>query len=99
MTCFSVRSAKRRNSYKVENLISNYRVVGDENLCQNHHVIKGTRILSTDKLSSEEIYSILISNIVNKPTSNIYVEKLSERTTLDWSKLYLLTCLAPIETT
>ena len=51
---------------------------------KNHHVIKGTRILPFDKLSSEEINLILISNIVNKPTSNIYFEKLFENTTLDW---------------
>ena len=40
-------------------------------LCQNYHVIKGARILPLDKLSVKEIYSILILNIVNKPTSNI----------------------------
>ena len=40
-------------------------------LCQNYHVIKGARILPLDKLSIKEIYSILILNIVNKPTSNI----------------------------
>ena len=55
--------------------------------------------MSTDKLSSKEIYSILISNIVKKLTSNIYFEKLFEKTTLDWSKIYLLLRLATIDTT
>ena len=38
-------------------------------------------------LCSKEIYSILISNTVNKPTSNIDFEKLFENTTLAWSKV------------
>ena len=46
-------------------LISNYSDTDEEDLCQNHHANKGARILSTDELSSKEIHSILISNIVN----------------------------------
>ena len=57
-------------------LISNYSDIDKKNLYQNHHVIKGIRILSTDKLSSTEIYLILISSIAHKPTANIYFEKL-----------------------
>ena len=44
------------------------------------------------------MYSILISNIVIKPTSHIYFEKLFENTTLDWDKIYLSPCLATIDT-
>ena len=73
--------------------------INENDLCQNHHVIKGARILSLDQLSSKEIYSILTSNIVNKPTSNIYFEKLFENTTLDWNKIYLSPRLATIDTT
>ena len=80
-------------------LISNYSDNDEENLCQNHHIIKGARIFSADKLSSKEIYSVLISNIVNKPTSNTYFEKLFENTTLDLSKIYLLPPLATIDIT
>ena len=47
-------------------LISNYSDVDEKNLFQNHQVIKGDRILSSDKLSCNEIYSNLISNNVNK---------------------------------
>ena len=72
---FSVGSAKTCNFYKVETLISNYSDTGEKNLSENHHVIKEARPLSTDKLSCKEIYSILISNIIKKPTSNIYFEK------------------------
>ena len=49
-------------------IIFDYSDINLNDLFQNHHVIKGARILPLGKLSSEEIYSILISNIVNKPT-------------------------------
>ena len=42
------------------------------------------------------VYSILISNIVNKPTSSIYFGKLFENASLNWSKICLLPCLATI---
>ena len=70
-------------------IIFDYSDITKNDLCQNHHLIKGARILPLGKLSSKKIYSILISNIVNKPTSNIYFEKLFENTTLDWNKIYL----------
>ena len=82
-----------------KNIIVDYSNISENDSCQNHHVIKGARILPLDKLSSKEIYSILISNIVNKPTSNIYFEKLFENTTLDWNKIYLSPRLAAIDTT
>ena len=76
-----------------------YSDITENDLCQNYHVIKGARILPLDKLSSKEIYSILISSNVSKPTSNIYFEKLFEYTTLDWNKIYLSPRLATIDTT
>ena len=79
-------------------VIFDYSDINENDLCQNHHVIKGARILPLDKLSSKEIYSILISNIVNKPTSNIYFEKLFENTTHDWNKIYLSPRSATIDT-
>ena len=75
-------------------LIFDYSDINENELYQNRHVVKGARILSLDKLSSKEIYSVLISNRVNKPTSNIYFEKLFENATLDWSKIYLSPRLA-----
>ena len=76
-----------------------YSDINENDLCQNHHVIEGARIIPPDKLSSKEIYSILISNIVNKPTLNIHFEKLFQNTTLDWNKIYLSPLLATIDTT
>ena len=96
---FSVGSSKTYNSYKMETLISNDSDIGNNNLCQNHHDNEGARIFPTNKLTFKETYSFLISNTVNKPTSNSYVKKLFENTTLDLSKIYLLLHLATIDTT
>ena len=52
-------------------IIFDYSNINENNLCQNHQVIREARILPFDKLPSKEMYSILIQNIVNKPTSNI----------------------------
>ena len=41
----------------------------------------------------------IFSNIVNKPTANIYFEKLFGNTILDWDKIYLSPRLATIDTT
>ena len=100
ITCFSVGSIETCNSYEMEKKIFfDYSDTNENDLCQNRRVIKGAWILPLDKLSSEEIYSILISNIVNKPTSNIFFEKLFGNTTLDWNKIYLSPRLATIDTT
>ena len=47
-----------------------------------HHLIKGSRILALDKLSSTKIYAILISNVKNKP-SNFYFENLFNENDID----------------
>ena len=62
------------NSCETEKLIFNYSDINEDDLYQNHHDIKGARILFLNKLSSKEIYSILIPKTVNKPTSNIYLK-------------------------
>ena len=80
-------------------IIFDYNDINENDLCQNNHVIKGARILPLDKLFSKEIYSILISNIVNKPTSNICFENFFENSTLYWNKIYLSLLLATISTT
>ena len=70
-------------------LIIKYIDINENNVYQNHGVVDGARVLSLDKLSFKEIYSILISNSDNKPTSNTYIERLFKNTNLDWSKIYL----------
>ena len=80
-------------------IIFDYSNINKNDLCQNHHVITGAKILHLDKLSSKEIYSILIPNIVNKPIWNIYFKKFFENAILDWKKIYVLPRLATICTT
>ena len=81
-------------------IIFDYSDINKSDLCQNHRIIKAAIILSLDKLSSKEIYSILISNVAKKkPTSSIYFEKLFENTTLARNKIYLSPRLATIDTT
>ena len=45
-------------------------------IIHDHHLIKGSRVITLDKLTSTDIYSILISKVENKPSPNIYYENL-----------------------
>ena len=40
----------------------------------DHHLIKGSKVLTLDELTSIEIYSVLISKVQNKDSSNIHFE-------------------------
>ena len=68
-------------------IIFDYSEIIEKDWWKNHDVIEGALILPLGKFSFKEIYSILISNIVNKPTSTIYFEELFENATLDWNKI------------
>ena len=50
-------------------------------IIHDHHVIKGSRILTLNKLSSTEI---LISKFQNKSSSNFYFENLFNDNDIDW---------------
>lgn len=76
-----------------------YRDNIENNVYQNHHVVKQDRIISSHRLFSEEIYSALISNTINKLISNAYFGKLFENATLDWCKMYLLIHLVITDST
>ena len=65
-------------------------------IIHDHHVIKGSRILTLDKLSSTKIYAILISKFQNKP--NFYFENLFKDNDIDWTTIYMLPCLATYNT-
>ena len=53
-------------------------------LVLNHHLIKNARILALGKVTAKEIYSILISSLKNKPTSQSYFENLFPSYTFNW---------------
>ena len=46
-----------------------------------------------DKLTSTEIYFMLISNCQNKPSSNVYFEDLVDDCDIDWVAIYMLSHL------
>ena len=47
-------------------------------------------MITSDKLASTKIYSILISKVQNKPSSNIYFENLFNDVNMDWATIYML---------
>ena len=67
-------------------------------LIHDHHLIKGMRILTLEKLTSNELYSILITKFTNKPSSNIYFEKTFPNMKLDWRNIYILPCITTVNT-
>ena len=72
---FQWAQLKQAITTRWKTIICNYVDIDERNLYQNH-VIIGARILSIGKLSAKKIYSILISNIVNKPTSKYLFQKI-----------------------
>ena len=66
-------------------------------LIDDHHLIKRARILTLEKLSSKELYSILITKLTNKP-SNVYFEKIFPNIKLNWRKIYILPRITTINT-
>ena len=67
-------------------------------LIHDHHLIKGARILALEKLSSKELFSILITKFTNKPSSNVYFEKIFPNMKLDWRKIYILPSITTANT-
>ena len=59
-------------------------------IIHDHHLVKGSRVITIDKLTLTEIYSILISRAQNKPSSNIYFENLYNDYDIDWTAIYML---------
>ena len=62
-------------------------------ITHDHHLIKGSRVITLDKLTSTEIYSILILKVHNKTSSNIYFKNFFNYDDIDWTAIYMLPCL------
>ena len=58
-------------------------------ITHDHHLIKGSRLITLDKITSTEICSILTLKIQNKP-SNIYFENSFNYYDIDWTAIYML---------
>ena len=67
-------------------------------LMHDHDLIKGAQFLTLEKLSSKELYSILITKFTNKPSSNVYFEKIFPNMKLDWRKIYILPRITTVNT-
>ena len=57
---------------------------------EGHHLIKNHQIYCLNKLSSKEIYSILIESTDSKPSSQMYYKNIFQNSNLDWKNIYML---------
>ena len=57
-------------------------------IIHDHHLVKDSRVRTVDKLTSTDIYSILISRALNKPSSNAYFENPYNDYNIDWTSNY-----------
>ena len=55
---------------------------------KDHHLLRGSRIIILEKLSSKELYSLLISAIDHQPTSQKYFNNLFPNIELTWKEIY-----------
>ena len=67
-------------------------------LTHDHLLFKGTRVLTLEKLSSKELSSVLITKFTNKPSSNVYFEKILSNMKFDQKKSYILPRITTINT-
>ena len=67
-------------------------------IIHGHHLTKGSRILILEKLTSKELYQILISSRNNKVTSFTYFETKFNANNLDWTKIFILPHLTTYNT-
>ena len=60
-------------------------------MIHDHHLIKGSRVIALDKLTSTKIYCILISKVVqNKASYNVYFENVFNEYNIGWTAIYML---------
>ena len=81
----------------IDSILQRWKIIIKENyenainlIIHDHHLVKGSRVITLDKLTSTEIYSILISRAQNKPFFNIYFENLYNDYNIDWKTIYIL---------
>ena len=61
------------------------RIYYKKKIIHDHQLIKGSKVIALDKLTSTEICSVLISKVLNKPSSNIYFGNLFNDYNIDWA--------------
>ena len=55
------------------------------------HLLYLTRMLTLDRLTSKELYTIMINKIMPKPTSENTIETILNNNEINWIKVYTLT--------
>ena len=56
----------------------------------DHHIVRKSQICSLNKLTSKELYLILVDANTVKPTAQDYFENLFESSDFNWKKIYIL---------
>ena len=59
---------------------------------------KGSRVITLDKLTSTEIYSLFISKAQNKRSFNIFFKNRYNDYNIDWTAISMLPCLVTYNT-
>ena len=56
---------------------------------KDRHLLRGSRVIILEKLSSKELYSLLISAVNHQPSSQKYFDNLFSNVELPWREIYL----------
>ena len=56
----------------------------------DHHIVRNSQIHSLNKLTSKQLYLILVEANTVKPTAQDYFENLFETSQFNWKKIYFL---------
>ena len=67
-------------------------------IIHDHHLIKGSRVITLDKLKATKIYSTLISKLQSKPSSKVNFKNLCNNYNIDWTAIYMLPRLGTYNT-
>ena len=87
---YSIVTTNRCFTKSMEKIVQNNINNNGSVTIKDDHIIRRTRIFSINKLTVRKLYSTLISNIENKPTSQIYFEKMFPCKPIKWDEIYLL---------
>ena len=83
---------------------SNWKIIIKQNKDINtftttqHHFIRNTRVLTVQKVTSWELYWILITTAEHKHISPKHFEKKFTDLSLDWKEIYMTTCIVSSNT-
>ena len=56
----------------------------------DHHILRNSQIHSLNKLTSKELYLILVEANTVKPTAQYYFENIFEISQFKWKKIYFV---------